>query len=192
MSTIVLKSFNRLYQLLKIYTGVALLGGLIVIAWSLIRAYPHLNEIFIITGFAVGLIIFLINRILLLRRRPPAMADFILYTIIPKKYSGIVMGDLHQEYYCHLQFHCDVTTVQARPSYTTRLKLDLWYWIQVIRSIPVLIRLDLMEATSADRTAEITSEITAEIKERLRKILPFYRDHGKHLSSASFFDDLFP
>lgn len=184
MGTLILKSFQHLYKLLKVYLTIGLFGALAVVAWGVLTSYPNLGSLISIIGTTLLLVVFLINRILMFRRRPPAIADFILYALLPDKYSKFVIGDFHESYYSYLKFDDSELQKQSAIIGRTKLRLDMWYWKEVLSCIPPLIELQLEKE-------KVTGEVK-ELKERLKQILPFYRDYGNRITTGNPFHDLFP
>ncbi len=88
MSTIVLKSFSHLYKIFKVYFALGFLGALSVVVWALITTYQSVTNILVLTATLMTAGLFLVNKLILLRRRPPAIADLVLYSITSEDFQN--------------------------------------------------------------------------------------------------------
>jgi len=174
MSALLVKPLRHLYRITKVYVALGLLGALLVIAWGVIQAHPQLAAFLNVTVAVIFLIIYLINKILVLRNRPPAIPDFILYTLLPNKISDLVIGDFHETYCSQVRLSLSHKGLSSR---SIKLRADLWYWNQVFRSIGPLLRLRL----TAERAAE-------DIAERIKQKLSLSRQYGNITTGNPFHD----
>jgi hypothetical protein len=192
MSTIVLKSFHHLYKLLKVYLALGFLGALSVVTWALITAYQSVTNVLVLTMTLLIVGLFLVNKLILLRRRPPAIADLVLYSITSEEFSKLLIGDLHRCYYAHLTHHSAEPHRQEKNQRWRGGHLYLWYWKQVLTSIIPLLDFQYRMGHTMLHASDITIDVTNEVRNRLKKILPFYRNQESRMTSASFFNDLWP
>ncbi len=163
MSTLILKSFNHLLKLLKIYSLFALIGVLLVLAYGLITEFPNLSGV---TLLVIGGL-YIVTKLMahtLNREAPPALADIFLYLLLPAPSSTLILADLHQIYRTKLETSRSQTLGQWRMQ-AAKFRIDLWYCHQILRSIRPLISIRRHEY-----------KLSAQLDVRLRQVLPFYQE----------------
>ncbi len=150
--------------ILKIYSCAALIGVILVLAYGVVSEFPNATGVLVLVigGFyiATRLMAGLLNRV-----TPPTLADITLYLLLPTKNGNLILDDLQQIY----QSRLDVSRPEGRTlwqKYLARLRVDAWYWVQVLKSVRPLILLRLRSVNWP-----------AEVNVNLRCVLPFYQNY---------------
>jgi len=140
----VIKSFQHIYKLLKIYLGIAALGGFIALAYGFLAIYPNvpyyviiiLILLFIFKKFVIDYKRTYIHAKLVAENRniiwsPPASAEYLFFNLLPKDKSVQLVGDLNEEYQ-----HVTKKNLDKRGGVYLA---NLWYWTRVLHSVPPLL-----------------------------------------------------
>ena|ERR1700720_3690049 len=160
MSATILKPFNHLYKLFKIYLALSLLGVLLVLTYGVFSRYPDLGAILMTASIVVYFGTKMIQRVLRVRAEPPFYAEFILYLCLPSEAREAIIGDLTEAYYRMVERH-------DRSS----LQVAVWFWRQVMLSIWCLLKWQLRRG--------YTMRLSKDINFNLRQVLPFYPEYKK-------------
>lgn len=189
MSEQIIRTFQHLYRLIRIYSAVGLIGLFIPLLYGFLSSYPQAaiwSIVVIGSLFFISKVLLVLKRresvreqhyyedlywlaptmpprsLLLYLNRPPAVPRFVFFLLLPAKDKELVLLDLHEIYVTRL------LRVARIPVFKTKLQADLWYWGELFRSIVPLIiwhfRLGLTETSYRPK-----------ISENVKDVLPFYR-----------------
>jgi len=163
MSALIVKSANRLFNIFKVYLGLALFGALAVTLIELIIAKP--------SAFLVGFIVisFLFMGILLWyqtdkltlklvvereirkirKREPPRLAESLITLVLPVRLRDEILADLRHEFNHLLRFG--------------RRSAEAWYFVTAAR---IVLKITLLSITL--RTSEVFIKEIVNRESRLR------------------------
>jgi hypothetical protein len=141
----VIKSFQHLYKLFKIYLSIAVLGGFIAVVYGFLAMYPTIPYYVTI----IVILLFIFKKVVIDQRRtrlhakliaenrnivwsPPPSAEYLLLLLLPKNIAVNLIGDLNERYQ-----YITETNLKRR---TGIFFANFWYWTQVLISIPPLLK----------------------------------------------------
>ena len=150
------KPFRHLSRLFKIYSIFALLGILVALIVGLFSLSPSLGILVVIAGICFYWIR------AFSQGRPPSLAVHILYYLLTPKDRDSVIDDFKKIY------NAQYAVRRTKPKdVSAKIGADIWFWKEVIISIPFLIKWRIIHRLDLIRFGYV--------RHNIRDALPFYR-----------------